>query len=104
MAARKKATKKKATKKKATRKAVAKKATKKAASKKATKKAWGGKRKGAGRPKGSGTGRSPEARYNRVAVMFNNAEIQRLRELAGKKGVPVSTLAYDLAAKGLKRA
>jgi len=99
------AARKKATKKKATRKAVARKATRKAAGKKATKKkAWGGKRKGAGRPKGSGTGRSPEARYNRVAVMFNNAEIQKLRELAGKKGVPVSTLAYDLAAKGLKRA
>jgi len=101
MAARKKATKKKATKKKATKK----KATRKAVAKKATKKkAWGGKRKGAGRPKGSGTGRSPEARYNRVAVMFNNAEIQKLRDMAGKKGVPVSTLAYDLAAKGLKRA
>ncbi len=82
MAARKKATKKKASKKKAT---------------------WGGRRKGAGRPKGSGKGPSPDARYNRVAVMFNNAEIKTLRALADKKGQPVATVAYDLIAKSLKR-
>jgi len=77
-----------------------------AARRKATKKksGWGGRRKGAGRPKGSGKGPSPDARYNRVAVMFNNAEITTLEKVAAKKKLPVATVAYELIAKALKRA
>jgi len=76
-----------------------------AARRKATKKksGWGGRRKGAGRPKGSGKGPSPDARYNRVAVMFNNAEIAMLESAAAKKKLPVATVAYELIAKALKR-
>lgn len=80
-----------------------KKVTKK---KKATKKrpaSWGGKRRGAGRPIGSGQGPSPDARYNRVAVMFNNTEIKALKALAAKEGIPIATIAYNLIARNLKR-
>lgn len=84
--------KKKATKKKATKK----KATKKAPS-------WGGRRRGAGRPIGSGKGPSPDARYNRVAVMFNNTEIKALKALAAKGDLPIATVAYNLIARNLKR-
>ncbi len=90
--------KKKATKKKATKKAAGK--------KKATKKkpaSWGGRRRGAGRPIGSGKGPSPDARYNRVAVMFNNTEIKALKALASKDGLPIATVAYNLIARNLKR-
>ncbi len=73
------------------------------AKKKAAPSGWGGRRKGAGRPKGSGKGPSPDARYNRVAVMFNNDEIKTLQSLAKKKGLPVATVAYQLIARSLKR-
>ena len=90
--------KKKATgKKKATKKATKKKATKKKAA------GWGGRRRGAGRPIGSGQGPSPDARYNRVAVMFNNTEIKALKALAAKDGLPIATVAYNLIARNLKR-
>jgi hypothetical protein len=85
--------KKKATKKKATKKKAAK---RKPAS-------WGGRRRGAGRPVGSGKGPSPDARYNRVAVMFNNTEIKALKALAAKDGLPIATVAYNLIARNLKR-
>ncbi len=83
-----------------------KKATRKATKKKAAKKkpaSWGGRRKGAGRPVGSGQGPSPDARYNRVAVMFNNTEIKNLKALAAKEGIPIATVAYNLIARSLKR-
>jgi hypothetical protein len=92
--------KKKATKKKATKKKATKKATKKAAKKAPS---WGGRRRGAGRPIGSGKGPSPDARYNRVAVMFNNTEIKALKALAAKNDLPIATVAYNLIARNLKR-
>lgn len=72
--------------------------------KKATKKAsWGGRRPGAGRPKGSGSGPSPNSRKNRVAVMFTDTEVSKLQTLATKKNIPVATIAYNLIARSLKR-
>ncbi len=85
--------------------AAKKKATrKKAAKKKATKKkgTWGGRRPGAGRPKGSGKGPSPNSRRNRVAVMLTDTELRTLKTAAKKSGVPVSTAAYNFIAKNLK--
>ena len=75
----------------------------KAAKKKAAKKkgSWGGRRPGAGRPKGSGSGPSPDSRRNRVAVMLTDTELKTLRAAAKKKGLPVSTIAYQYIAKSL---
>ena len=64
---------------------------------------WGGRRPGAGRPKGSGKGPSPDARRNRVAVMFSDHELELLRRLARKAGIPLSTLAHRSCIKGLER-
>ena len=66
------------------------------------KRGWGGARPGAGRPKGSGSGPSPHARRNRVAIMLTDAELAKLRRIAGRKGRPVATLAYELMARGLR--
>ena len=63
---------------------------------------WGGARPGAGRPKGSGTGPSPNARKNRVAIMLSDAELKKLTRVASRKKTPIATLAYELLAKGLK--
>lgn len=101
MAARKSSGKKKAA-KKATKRA-AKKATRAKASKKKRKGSWGGKRVGAGRPKGSGTGPSPDSRRNRVAIMLTDVELVALERVAKKRKLPVSTLAYQLLARGLQR-
>ena len=80
---------------------AAKKARKaKKAKKKGT---WGGRRPGAGRPKGSGKGTSPNLRRNRVAVMLSDAELKSLNALAQKQGIPVATAAYRLMAKPLGR-
>lgn len=68
------------------------------------KKGWGGARPGAGRPKGSGQGPSPNARTQRVAVMLSEADLQKLTRLARRQRVPLATLAYELLAKGLRRA
>jgi DNA invertase Pin-like site-specific DNA recombinase len=64
---------------------------------------WGGRRPGAGRPKGSGQGPSPNSRRNRVAVMFTDTELKTLNGIARKKRVPVATAAYELISRGLKR-
>ena len=64
---------------------------------------WGGPRKGAGRPKGSGPGPSPEARRNRVVVMLSDRELTKLQKLAGEKDLPLGTAAYEFVARGLKR-
>lgn len=77
---------------------AARKTGKKAAKKKGT---WGGRRPGAGRPKGSGKGPSPDSRRNRVAVMLTDVELKSLRTQAKKKGLPVSTVAYQYIAKAL---
>lgn len=73
------------------------------AAKKKKKGTWGGRRPGAGRPKGSGNGPSPNSRRNRVAVMFTDTELKTLKGLAKKKGVPIATAAYGLIAKPLAR-
>jgi hypothetical protein len=68
------------------------------------KKSWGGARVGAGRPKGSGSGPSPDARKNRVAVMLSDTELAKLAKLAARKRQPLATLAYEFLAGGLRRA
>jgi hypothetical protein len=75
-------------------------AKKKARAKKGS---WGGSRPGAGRPKGSGSGPSPNSRRNRVAVMFTDTELKVLNTLAKKQRIPVATVAYRQIAKALKR-
>ncbi len=65
---------------------------------------WGGRRPGAGRPKGSGKGPSPNARKNRVAVMFTDTELKKLEALARKQRIPIATVTYRLIEKSLKRA
>lgn len=70
--------------------------------KKATKTGWGGERKGAGRPKGSGSGPSADARYSRVAVMFTAKEIKKLEKLGRKMKLPLATVVYALTAPQLK--
>lgn len=64
---------------------------------------WGGRRPGAGRPKGSGQGPSPDSRRNRVAVMLTDTELRTLRSVARKSGIPVSTAAYEFIARSLAR-
>ena len=73
---------------------------KKAAKKKGT---WGGRRPGAGRPKGSGTGPSPNSRRNRVAVMFRDTELKTPAAMAKRQKVPVATVAYQIVERALKR-
>ncbi len=63
---------------------------------------WGGARPGAGRPKGSGSGPSPNARKNRVAILLTDTELKKLNRLAARKNAPLATLAYELMANGLK--
>jgi hypothetical protein len=82
---------------------AARKKVRKTKAKKAAK-GWGGRRPGAGRPKGSGQGPSPNSRRNRVAVMFTDTELKTLNGLARKKRIPVATAAYELISRGLKRA
>lgn len=64
---------------------------------------WGGKRPGAGRPKGSGTGPSPGARINRVVAMLSNDELKVLKKIARRKKLPLGTAAYQIIARALKR-
>lgn len=68
-----------------------------------TKGAWGGPRKGAGRPPGTGPGPSPDARRNRVVVMLRDRELARLKRLAKAKDLPLGTVAYELLAGALAR-
>ncbi len=77
---------------------------KKTARKKKRKGTWGGRRPGAGRPPGTGQGPSPNSRRNRVAVMFRDSELRKLKSMARKERLPVSTVAYRLIAKSLGRA
>lgn len=65
---------------------------------------WGGARRGAGRPMGSGSGPSPNARVNRIAVMLSNAELAKLERIANRKKMPLATLAYQLLINSLQRA
>lgn len=58
--------------------------------------AWGGARRGAGRPKGSGSGPSPDSRRNRIAIMLSDVELRSLLAIARAKDLPPSTAAYSL--------
>ena len=64
---------------------------------------WGGRRPGAGRPKGSGKGPSPNSRRNRVAVMLTDTELRKLKGVAKKQRIPVSTAAYRFIAQAMGR-
>jgi len=76
---------------------------KKRAKSKSAKSGWGGKRPGAGRPKGSGKGPSPGARINRVVAMLSNDELKALKKIARQKKLPLGTAAYQIIARALKR-
>jgi hypothetical protein len=71
--------------------------------KRKSKAGWGGKRSGAGRPKGSGTGPSPGARINRVVAMLSNDELKALKRIAREQKLPLGTAAYRIIARALKR-
>ncbi len=64
---------------------------------------WGGRRPGAGRPKGSGRGSSPQARINRVVVMLDSDEFKILNRIARKEKLPLGTAAYRIMARSLRR-
>ena len=68
-----------------------------------SKNGWGGRRPGAGRPKGSGKGRSPQARINRVVVMLDSDELKILTRIARKEKLPLGTAAYRIMARSLRR-
>ncbi len=59
-------------------------------------------RRGPGRPKGSGKP-SKLVRRNRVVAMLMDAELTALQRIARERGVPISTAAYEILARTLKR-
>lgn len=65
---------------------------------------WGGPRKGAGRPPGTGPGPSPDSRRNRLTILLTDAEMTALRKLAEERDLPVGTVAYEIVALSLRRA
>jgi hypothetical protein len=87
--------------------AMKKKASKKrAVSKKKSvqkKAGWGGRRRGAGRPLGTGTGPSKHARINRVVAMLSNDELKTLQAHAKREKLPLGTAAYRIIAQALRR-
>jgi len=91
MATRRKSSRKKRTRKKAVRKKAVKKA------------GWGGRRRGAGRPPGTGTGPSKHARINRVVAMLSNEELKELQTHAKRQRLPLGTAAYRIIAEALRR-
>ncbi len=64
---------------------------------------WGGRRKGAGRPPGTGTGPSKHARINRVVAMLSNDELKILQAHAKREKLPLGTAAYRIIARVLRR-
>ncbi len=64
----------------------------------------GGRRAGAGRPLGSGSGPSPDSRRNRVAVMITDTELRALERIARAGRQPVATAAYEIIERALRRA
>ena len=69
----------------------------------AAKKSWGGRRPGAGRPRGSGNGPSAKARINRVVVMLDEDDYKVLERHARRTKLPLGTAAFELMHKALKR-
>ncbi len=59
----------------------------------------GGRRRGAGRKPGP----PEQVRRNPVRVMLTDAELRALEALAAERTVPLSTAAYDILARPLKR-
>jgi len=82
------------------RKSSRKKRTRKKAARKA---GWGGRRRGAGRPPGTGTGPSKHARINRVVAMLSNEELKELQSHAKRQKLPLGTAAYRIIAEALRR-
>ncbi len=80
-------------------------ARKKSSKKKSTRKQsnWGGRRRGAGRPQGTGTGPSKNARINRVVAMLSNDELSILQAHAKRERLPLGTAAYQIIARALRR-
>ncbi len=64
---------------------------------------WGGRRKGAGRPLGSGNGPDPNSRRHRIAVMFTPTELRALKRRARRQKLPVATAAHAIVARSLAR-
>jgi hypothetical protein len=64
---------------------------------------WGGRRSGAGRPKGSGRAPAGKARINRVVVMLDEDDYRVLERQARKTKLPLGTAAFELMHKALKR-
>jgi hypothetical protein len=64
---------------------------------------WGGRRTGAGRPKGTGRTPSAKARINRVVVMLDEDDYRVLERQARKTKLPLGTAAFELMYKALKR-
>ncbi|HEX9814810.1 MAG TPA: hypothetical protein VGB31_07675 [Myxococcota bacterium] len=64
---------------------------------------WGGRRRGAGRPLGTGTGPSKHARINRVVAMLSNDELKILQAHARREKLPLGTAAYRIIALALRR-
>jgi hypothetical protein len=60
----------------------------------------GGKRKGAGRPKGSF---SPTSRRHRVVLFLGDADHAALTGLAKKTRMTVGRMAFELVARALRR-
>ena len=63
---------------------------------------WGGKRRGAGRPAGTGLP-AKRVRRNRIAISLTDAENARLASLAKRDGASIAEVAYRLLIKGLGR-
>jgi hypothetical protein len=80
-------------------------ARKKSSKKKSARKqsSWGGRRRGAGRPPGTGTGPSKNARVNRVVAMLSNDELSILQAHAKRERLPLGTAAYQIIARALRR-
>ena len=59
----------------------------------------GGPRPGSGRPKGP----VAEVRRNRVVIMLTDGELVKLEKIAGKRGLPLGTAAYEIVGRALAR-
>ena len=71
--------------------------------KKKAKGSWGGRRPGAGRPSGKGSGPSPDARIHRIPEMVREADLEAHYRMAEEDDEPLATVAYDILEEGLKR-
>ena len=61
---------------------------------------WGGPRRGAGRPPLV----EGEPRRNRVVLMLTDNEFANLERLAQQSGTPLSTKAWELLSRAIRRA